>query len=166
MLYFKEGVPLRNNQILILLAFVLFRTVNLCELTNVATCPDTKEKWDMAASKKNCLSSSNCSTYHCVPTETNQLVEVCTTPLYLQGVCPFFDTFGERLQMGTVSCQTESENCSTRYSSTSVYKYKVCFPIHGQPLSGTPGMHTHDTGKNSWVLYIVIFSAVFIHHNQ
>lgn len=44
---------------------------------------------------------------------------------FIVGVCPYFDTFGERLQMGTVSCQTGSENCSARYVSTSVYKCKI-----------------------------------------
>uniref|UniRef100_A0A8W8MJE0 Uncharacterized protein n=2 Tax=Magallana gigas TaxID=29159 RepID=A0A8W8MJE0_MAGGI len=166
MLYSKEGVLLRNKHILIFIFFVLIRTVNPCKWNNVATCPDTKDKWDMAASRKNCLSSSNCSDYHCVPTETKQLVEVCTKPFYLQGVCPYFDTFGERLQMGTVSCRTGSENCSARYLSTSVYKYKVCFPIQGQPISGTSGMHTHDTENNSWVVYVVLISTVFIHQNQ
>lgn len=44
---------------------------------------------------------------------------------FIVGVCPYFDTFGERLQMGSVSCQTGSENCSARYVSTSVYKCKI-----------------------------------------
>lgn len=44
---------------------------------------------------------------------------------FIVGVCPYFDTFGERLQMGTVSCRTGSENCSARYLSTSVYKCKI-----------------------------------------
>lgn len=44
---------------------------------------------------------------------------------FIVGVCPFFDTIGEKLQMGIVSCRTGSENCSARYLSTSVYKCKI-----------------------------------------
>lgn len=146
--------------------FFLWQQVTSCKLTKVFSCPDTKQKWDMAALKRNCSSNGNCSDYHCVPTETNQIVEVCVKPLYLQGhwhtyfyqlidnkyklvlvwniglyiiigvwnsvvyfivgVCPFFDTVGQRLQMGGVSCLStnQSESCSARYKSTTVYKCK------------------------------------------
>lgn len=69
----------------LLFTFYLWQQVTSCEFTEVLSCPDTKQKWDMAAHEKNCLSNSNCSDYHCVPTETNQMVEVCAKPLYLQG---------------------------------------------------------------------------------
>lgn len=168
MLYSKEGVLLRNKHILIFIFFVLIRTVNPCKWNNVATCPDTKDKWDMAASRKNCLSSSNCSDYHCVPTETNQTVEVCAKPLHLQGVCPFFDTVGQRLQMTEVSCLStnQNESCSARYISSTVYKYKVCFPSHLQPISGTPSIYASGIGKHSWIRYFAIIFVTFIRQNQ
>lgn len=167
--YLKECFLQTHYQIFILfLNFVLIHKVTSCELTKVFSCPDTKQKWDMAALKRNCSSNGNCSNYHCVPTETNQTVEVCAKPLYLQGVCPFFDTVGQRLQMGDVSClsNNQSESCSARYISTTVYKYKVCFPYHKQPVSGTPGMYTLGIGKDSWILYFAIISAMFIRQNQ
>lgn len=100
MTYLKENFLEKHHQIFILfLIFFLIRQGTSCELTKVLSCPDTKQKWDIAALKKNCSSNSNCSDYHCVPTETNQTVEVCAKPLYLQGVCPFFDTVGQKLQM-------------------------------------------------------------------
>ena len=58
-----------------------------CEkLTNVKRCPSTKEEWDEAASRKDCL-SQGCLTgvYHCVPDDKGNLVEVCTTPKVFLG---------------------------------------------------------------------------------
>lgn len=45
----------------------------------------------------------------------------------IAGVCPFYDTIGKRLQMGSVSCLSDdpSQNCTTSYPSTSVYKCKI-----------------------------------------
>lgn len=168
MKYLKECFLQRHQILILFLNFLVIHQVTSCELTKVFSCPDTKQKWDMAALKRNCSSNGNCSDYHCVPTETNQTVEVCVKPLYLQGVCPFFDTVGQRLQMGGVSCLStnQSESCSARYKSTTVYKYKVCFPYHIQPVSGTPGMHTFGIGKDSWILYFAIISAMFIRQNQ
>lgn len=55
------------------------------------------------------------------------IVGVLNSVIYLiVGVCPFFDTVGQRLQMGKVSCLStnQSENCPARYTSTTVYKCK------------------------------------------
>lgn len=169
MTYLKENFLQKHYQIFILfLIFFLIRQGTSCELTKVLSCPDTKQKWDIAALKKNCSSNSNCSDYHCVPTETNQTVEVCAKPLHLQGVCPFFDTVGQRLQMTEVSCLStnQNESCSARYISTTVYKYKVCFPSHLQPISGTPSIYASGIGKHSWIRYFAIIFVMFIRQNQ
>ena len=58
-----------------------------CEkLTKVSSCPSTKEEWDDADDKKDCL-SPDCTTgaYHCVSDDEGSLVEVCTTPKLFRG---------------------------------------------------------------------------------
>lgn len=144
MTIFIENV-FRGHSILILWSCFLIQTAIPCQVINVTGCPKTEEKWQIASQTKNC-SLKGCTEvelYHCVPTETGQLVEVCTSPIHLQGVCPFYDTVGKRLQMSSVSCKSNNtlQNCSTRYLSTHVYKYKVCFPYTGDVSSATSRIH-------------------------
>lgn len=61
----------------------------------VTGCPKTEEKWQIASQTKNC-SLKGCTEielYHCVPTETGQLVEVCTSPIHLQGLLNYTFAF-------------------------------------------------------------------------
>lgn len=157
---FNDNTLCKYNPFLILWSCVLIRIVISCQEINVKTCPNTPQNWQKAALAKNC-SSNGCSEreeYHCVPTETKgQLVEVCTQAIFLQGVCPYYDTVGKSLQMGSVSCLSDdpSQNCSTRYFSTSVYKYKVCFQSTEQV--SIANSWTHGIENKSRILCIFVF---------
>lgn len=166
MTIFIENV-FRGHSILILWSCFLIQTAIPCQLINVTGCPKTEEKWQIASQTKNC-SLKGCTEvklYHCVPTETGQLVEVCTSPINLQGVCPYYDTVGKRLQMSSVSCKSNNtlQNCSTRYPSTHVYKYKVCFPNTGDVSSATSGIHCKRKIPMYATLIIVCFSVSSYH---
>lgn len=161
---FNDNILRRYNPFLILWSCVLIRTVISCQEINVKTCPNTPQNWQKAELAKNC-SSNGCSedeVYHCVQTETKgQLVEVCTPAIFLQGVCPYYDTVGKSLQMGSISClDNASQNCSTRYFSTSVYKYNVCFPSMEQVSFANSWIHSI---KNKSRTIASLFFVMFLH---
>lgn len=77
----------KNRKLKSIVLFYWKQTAIPCQLINVTGCPKTEEKWQIASQTKNC-SLKGCTEvklYHCVPTETGQLVEVCTSPINLQG---------------------------------------------------------------------------------
>nr|XP_022288857.1 uncharacterized protein LOC111100968 [Crassostrea virginica] len=110
--------------------YLLINLASTCQEKTVRTCPTTEEKWLDASLRKNCSSctTSNVYVYHCVANENGLLIEVCTNSIFLQGVCPYYDSVGEVLQMGS-ACK----RCPPRFSSTNVYKYSECFPPQVSP---------------------------------
>lgn len=145
---------------------LLPHTVIPCQDINVKACPSTIEDWQIAAEAKNC-SSNGCSKYelyHCVPNETGQLEEVCTPPLYLQGVCPYYDTVGERLQMGDISCISNDpcKTCTARYLSTSVHKYKVCFPSTEHYSFATSWIYNMENKYRVLCTFVLSMSLQFL----
>ncbi|XP_078311891.1 uncharacterized protein LOC111101707 [Crassostrea virginica] len=111
---------------------------------------------------KKCLPNgcSPNSVYHCVANENMKLVEVCTETIYLQGVCPFYDTGGKLLQMGKVSCKVSAtQNCSDRYISTTVYKYPVCYPSIS---SGSSEKQSKGMSYGVFLILLTVGMHVFV----
>lgn len=149
--------------------------LTLCEeyvasLTVVDSCPQSKEEWDIAASKKNCsqraagltCAASEEFKYHCVINGyRNALVEVCAPKRLILGHCTEFNNIGRVIQdHRTAPCQKGSfPNCDKFYFSTDAYKYPDCYDlVHPQ---GTP--RKKPTVYNYiWLIIVAAVVAVVI----
>lgn len=141
--------------------------VSPCKVETVGNCPNTLDLWNAAAQRMNC-STDLCgseSVYHCLLTENlTQLVEVCTKPIILTDVCPYYDTVGNVIQRSDISCvSTDSmKNCTDVYNSASVYQFPVCYPTQGNPV--TDSSSSGATRIRSFYELLEIFHcfAIFI----
>lgn len=87
--------------------------------TVVQKCPLTFLDWSDRAS-----STCNGDTYHCIADEKSKIVEVSTTPLWIEaGHCPVYNTVAKK--MDSVVCS--GKNCPKEvYRSDAAYKYHGC----------------------------------------
>lgn len=102
----------------------------------VASCPKSKEEWNIAASKKNCSKiaaaavEKNCTIdeiqpkYHCVISALRtKLLEVCADEKRILGHCAEFNEVGRVIQIhNTAPCEKVFPNCDDAYSSVDAYK--------------------------------------------
>lgn len=135
------------------------------EVEIVGNCPNTLDWWRAAAIWKNCSTNvyGNESIYHCLQTEEKQLVEVCVRPMYLTGVCPYFDTVGGVVQRSNISCVSadSAKNC-TLYSSENVYDYPVCYPTQEIPYASFSGAtRIHDDATRCWIYFMIKCILIF-----
>lgn len=142
----------------------------VASLTVVDSCPQSKEEWDIAASKKNCSKRAaglTCAAfeefkYHCVINGyRNALVEVCAPKRLILGHCTEFNVIGRVIQdHQKAPCQKGSfPNCDKLYSSTDAYKYPDCYDLVQPP--GTP--RKKPTVHNYiWIIIVAPVVAVGI----
>lgn len=108
----------------------------------VGGCPDSKEKWRLAAARKNCTAiASQCDepdklVYHCVINEyANKTLEVCAYwKIIVLGHCTEYNLNGNRIQQNyrTNCFQFSSNPCPSLYFSYEAYKYKECYDFTTQ----------------------------------
>lgn len=117
----------------------------------VASCPKSKEEWDIAASKKKCskiaaeAKEKNCTideinpTYHCVINAfRNKLLEVCADENTIFGHCTEFNEVGRVIQIhNTAPCEEVFPNCDDAYRSVDAYKYPGCYNLVNQTKDTT-----------------------------
>ncbi|XP_078311437.1 uncharacterized protein LOC111100969 [Crassostrea virginica] len=141
---------------LLLWSYLLINLASTCREKTVITCPTTEEKWQEASLRKNCSSctTSNVHVYHCVANENGHLIEVCTNSIFLQEVCPYYDSVGKMLQMGKACTR-----CPPRYSSTNVYNYSECFPPQVSHHSG--GIRKYCMEKSYLLSTLMILWVIF-----
>lgn len=105
----------------------------------VENCPDSKEKWEKAASRKNCSAyASQCDeperlVYHCVISSfINETLEVCA---YAQNIvlghCTDYSISGNLIKQNSrTNCRVfETKPCPVFYLSTDAYKYPGCYKL-------------------------------------
>lgn len=114
-----------------------------CDVTTytvqvVNGCPDSEEKWNKAAERKNCSAyASQCGEpnklmYHCVINEyVNQTLEVCA---YVQnivlGKCTSYSISGNLIQQNSrTNCADFTNPCPVLYRSDQAYKYPGCYQL-------------------------------------
>lgn len=105
----------------------------------VSSCPNTKEQWEKAASRKNCWEKAlkqTCSTpekfvYHCVINGYgNATLEVCAPKRLILGHCAEFNEVGGVIQDQLIStCSETFPKCDHFYWSTEAYKYEDCYKL-------------------------------------
>lgn len=112
----------------------------------VASCPKSKEEWNIAARKKNCSKiaavavEKNCTIdeiqpkYHCVISALRtKLLEVCADEKRILGHCAEFNEVGRVIQIhNTAPCEKVFPNCDDAYSSVDAYKYQGCYKLVNQ----------------------------------
>lgn len=135
---------------------------NSCEVTKstiqiVDNCPDSEEKWMIAAARKNCSAYANqCSepnklVYHCVINEyVTETLEVCAYSRYIfSGKCTGYSISGNVIQQNSrTNCSAFTNNsCPSYYNSDEAYKYPDCYKLTKKTtVAGNPTFMTgHDT---------------------
>lgn len=117
---------------------------NSCEVTRstvqvVEDCPDSEEKWEEAAARKNCsVYSSQCSeprrlVYHCVINPyVNQTLEVCAyAQNIVSGHCTSYYSSGNLIlkNLRTNCSAFKEKSCPPFYRSDKAYNYPGCYEL-------------------------------------
>lgn len=147
--------------------------LTLCEeyvasLSVVASCPKSKEEWDIAARKKNCnkrAAELTCAAtekfkYHCVMNGyRNALVEVCAPERLILGHCTEFNVIGRVIQdHQTAPCKNRSfPNCDRFYLSTDAYKYPDCYNLVQRPR-----IPRKRPTENNYIWLIIVAAVVAV----
>lgn len=154
----------------------------------VENCPDSKEKWQEAAARKNCAAyASQCDeperlVYHCVINSfINATLEVCAYAQFIVfGHCTDYSISGNLIKQnwGT-NCEVfETKPCPNVYRSTEAYKYPGCYELTKNSkrsttkfefeISSTRGipsdkktklLHKGDANIVIWAASIAFFSS-------
>lgn len=105
----------------------------------VEECPDSLEKWNRAAERKNCAAfATHCGgpkklQYHCVINPfVNETIEVCAYAQYIVlGHCSEYSISGNMVQRNSrAKCYMVKNNpCPYVYRSTEAYKYQGCYDL-------------------------------------
>lgn len=117
----------------------------------VASCPKSKEEWDIAALKKNCsklaavAKTKNCTIkekqpeYHCVFNSLrNNFLEVCADKRIIFGYCTEFNEVGGIIQNHyPAPCKRVFPKCNKAYYSSDAYKYPGCYALVKQTQIST-----------------------------
>lgn len=109
-------------------------------VTVVESCPTSKEEWDSAAFKKNCIriaARQNCINarekfqYHCVINGLrNELLEVCAPTRIIFKHCVEFNVRGGVIQDHlSAPCNATFPKCDEYYFSSDAYKYPDCYTL-------------------------------------
>ncbi|XP_052710643.1 uncharacterized protein LOC128185013 [Crassostrea angulata] len=103
----------------------------------VEDCPDSLEKWNRAAERKNCTAfATQCDEpkklqYHCViNTFVNETIEVCAyAQNIVHGHCSEYSISGNMVQRNSrAKCSMfKNSPCPVFYLSTEAYKYPGCY---------------------------------------
>lgn len=133
-----------------------------CDVTTytvqvVNGCPDSEEKWNKAAERKNCSAyASQCGepnklVYHCVINEyVNQTLEVCA---YVQnivlGKCTSYSISGNLIQQNSrTNCADFTNPCPVLYRSDQAYKYPGCYQLVLKLTTGNPSSTNNQDDIN------------------
>lgn len=141
----------------------------------VASCPKSKEEWDIAASKKKCseiaaeAKEKNCTideinpTYHCVINAfRNKLLEVCADENTIFGHCAEFNEVGRVIQIhDTAPCEDVFPNCDDAYRSVDAYKYQDCYTLVHQTKYTTNSDYP-TSGYDKTMIIIATFSVALL----
>lgn len=142
----------KMNNIFHLILVLVFQHIQWCtsqniycqeavdSVTVVESCPTSKEEWDSAAFKKNCIriaARQNCINarekfqYHCVINGMrNKLVEVCAPTRIIFGHCVEFNVRGGVIQdQRSAPCNQTFPKCDKIYPSSEAYKYHDCYEL-------------------------------------
>lgn len=102
-------------------------------------CPDSLEKWNKAAERKNCAAfATQCGEpkklqYHCVINPfVNETIEVCAyAKNIVLGYCTEYSISGNMIQQNirTMCPMFKRNPCPTYYRSTEAYKYPGCYEL-------------------------------------
>lgn len=129
---------------LLSLSYTLEASVNSCPISTstvqvVESCPDSKEEWREAATRKNCSAYANqCDEpgrleYHCVINSfINETLEVCA---YKQNIvfghCTDYSISGNLIKQNSkTNCKVfETKPCPLFYLSSEAYKYPGCYEL-------------------------------------
>lgn len=106
----------------------------------VASCPRSKQEWDIAASNKNCnqlathslcMARNKTHVYHCVINGfRNATLEVCTPRKVIFGYCAEYNVVGEVIQrQKSAKCNNAFPKCDKYYNSTEAFKYPDCYEL-------------------------------------
>lgn len=139
--------------LLVLLIQVHKSSNNYCaesikSIVTVSSCPTSKEKWNLAASKKHCETHAlrqNCThptnyVYHCVINQyENEILEVCAQKRIIFGHCTAYNVGGGVIQHHfSAQCSHSAfPKCNRFYLSTEAYKYPDCYQLVRQRLDHT-----------------------------